>query len=155
MRISQNTEWAILAALILYVAFTPGFPVVRQFLSTGVGKAVGLTVIVATWKYVSPAIALLLTVNFVRCSGMRESMEDGSGSTSLPPNTSCPPDYTYVNGQCKNASGGSVAAITTPPPAAAPPASPPPPPSPPPMPSPPASGGFQPDMKEKENFAPF
>jgi hypothetical protein len=81
MRISQKTEWVLVAVLILYIAFTPGLPVVREFLSSGVGKAVGLAVIIATWKYVSPAVALLLTVNFVRCSGMREYLESGSGST--------------------------------------------------------------------------
>jgi hypothetical protein len=144
---------------------------VRQFLSTGIGKAIALAAIVAVWKYVSHPVALLLLVNYVRCSGMRESMENGSGTT-LPANTHCPADYTYDNGQCKNASGGSVAAITcttgetwdgtkcmgpTPPPS---------------LPTPPSTssttmrqpfsnmtpspigGGVQPSMPEKGNFAP-
>jgi hypothetical protein len=110
MRISQNTEWALIAALIVYLAFTPGFPVVRQLLSTDVGKAVGLAAIVAVWKYVSPVVALLLTVNFVRCARMREFMENASGPSTPPPNTHCPEGYTFDNGQCKGENGQSVPA---------------------------------------------
>jgi hypothetical protein len=122
MRLVGTSEWIVVGVLIAYIAFTPGFPVVRQFLSTGLGKAVGLAVIVAAWKYVSHPVALLLLVNYVRCSGMREFMESGSGSTgstgttgssgtTLPPNTYCPEDTTFDNGQCKNKiTGQSVAA---------------------------------------------
>jgi hypothetical protein len=178
MRLSQNMEWAIVAALIAYIAFTPGVPMVRQFLSTGLGKAVGLAVIVYVWKYVSEPVALLLLVNFVRCSGMREFMTDGSGTgsgsgtgtgtssgTTLPPNTYCPENYSFDNGQCKNKTTGQTIPATvcltgqtwdgtkcagsssasapdtkqgfsnmTPSP---------------------VSGGAQPSIKEKENFAPF
>lgn len=127
MSISQKTEWALVVALVLYIAFTPGFPAVRQFLSTGVGKAIGLGVIVATWKYASPLVALLLTVNYVRCSGMREFMTDGDGSGSssgsgtgtgtgsgstLPPNTYCPENHSFDNGQCKNNINGQTTPAT-------------------------------------------
>jgi hypothetical protein len=99
MRLVGTSEWIVIGVLILYVAFTPGFPVVRQFLSTGVGKAVGLAAIVAVWKYVSHPVALLLLVNYVRCSGMREFMENPSGA---PANTHCKEGETFENGQCKN-----------------------------------------------------
>jgi hypothetical protein len=144
MRLSQQTEWAIIAGLILYIAFTPGFQVVREFLSTGIGKAVGLAVIVGAWKYLSPLIALLLLVNFVRCASMREYADDPSiqpTATGPPPNTHCPENYTFDNGQCKNKTTGQTipaticlegqtwdgskcsgsSAASTPPPAMAPP----------------------------------
>lgn len=106
MRLVGTSEWIVIGVLIAYVAFTPGLPIVKQFLSTGVGKAIGLAVVVATWKYVSHPVALLLLVNFVRCSGMREYLESGSGApssgTTLPENTHCPENYSFDNGQCKN-----------------------------------------------------
>jgi hypothetical protein len=101
MRISQKTEWILIAVLIAYIAFTPGLPAVRQLLSTDVGKALGLAAVVAVWKYVSPVVALLLTVSLVRCASMREYMENESASKT-PPNTYCPENYKFDNGQCKN-----------------------------------------------------
>ncbi len=93
MRLSTNTELIVLGVLILYIAFTPGFPVVRQFLSTPIGKAVGLAVVVYVWKYVSEPVALLLTVNFIRCAGMREYLEM--------PKSNCPEGYNLQNNVCK------------------------------------------------------
>jgi hypothetical protein len=93
MRLSATTEWIVIGVLVLYISFTPGFPVVRQFLSTQVGKAVGLAAIVYVWKFISEPVALLLTVNFVRCSGMREYLEM--------PESHCPTGYNLQNGTCK------------------------------------------------------
>ena len=122
MRLVGTSEWIVIGVLIAYISFTPGFPVVRQFLSTGVGKAIALAVIVAVWKYVSHPVALLLLVNFVRCSGMREYLENGSGSTgsatspasgtTLPPNTYCPENHSFDNGQCKNNTTGQSVPAT-------------------------------------------
>ena len=167
MRISQNTELVLVVVLVLYTAFTPGFPAVRQFLSTGVGKAVGLGAIVAVWKYVSPLAALLLTVDFIRCATLREYMENP------PMEPHCPADYTLENGQCKGKSGQSIPAtictkekpvwdgdkcVATTAPATAPPMT---------TPTPPPSssetkqhftamtpGGVQPSEKETEHFSP-
>ena len=177
MRLSQNMEWGLVAALIAYIAFTPGFPVVRQFLSTGVGKAVALAVIVYVWKFVSEPVALLLTVNYVRCSGMREYLEDGAGATSgttLPPNTYCPENHSFDNGQCKNKNTGQTTPATVclagqtwdgtkcagSSAASAPPSMTPPPSTETKQPfsnmTPfPVNGGAQPDTPKKENFAPF
>jgi hypothetical protein len=68
MKLTRNTEWAVIAALILYIAFTPGVQAVKTALATPVGKAVGLAVIVSVWKFVSPIIAILLTISFLRCA---------------------------------------------------------------------------------------
>ena len=68
MKLTRNTEWGLIAALIAYIAFTPGAQVVKSALATPVGKAVGLAAIVYVWKAVSPILALLLTVSFVRCA---------------------------------------------------------------------------------------
>lgn len=141
MRISQKTEWILIAVLVAYIAFTPGLQAVRDFLSTGVGKAVYLGAVVGAWKFVSPLVAILLIVNFVRCASMREFMDNASTSSMTPPpNTYCPSDYKYENGQCKGPTGQStpatvcvagqswdgdkcVSAPSTPPPAAPPPPS--------------------------------
>lgn len=133
MRISQQTEWALVAVLVLYIAFTPGFPVVRQFLSTGVGKAIGLAVIVAAWKYLSPLVALLLLVNFVRCASMREYADDASMKPAEPsPPSPCPENSELKDGQCRNKTTGQstpVSPMPSPSAAAPPPATAPPPPS--------------------------
>jgi hypothetical protein len=98
MKLSGNNELIVIGVLILYIAFTPGFPVVRQLLSTGFGKAVGLGVIVYVYKYVSEPVALLLLVNFVRCASMREYM------TNV--NAHCPAPYTLSEGNtCKDDKG--------------------------------------------------
>ena len=110
MRLVGTSEWIAIGALILYIAFTPGFPAVRQFLSTGVGKAVGLAAIVAVWKYVSHPVALLLLVNYVRCSGMREFMENppvAGAMPAMPANTHCPENHDFENGACKNKNTGA------------------------------------------------
>ena len=111
MRLVGTQEWIVIGVLIAYIAFTPGFPMVRQFLSTGLGKALGLAAVIATWKYVSHPVALLLLVSFVRCCGMREFMDNPPPAVGTPPsNTHCPEDYTMENGQCKNKTTG----LTTP-----------------------------------------
>jgi hypothetical protein len=68
MKLARNTEWAVIGALILYIAFTPGFRVIKDLLATPVGKALALGAIVYVWKYVSPIIAILLTISFMRCA---------------------------------------------------------------------------------------
>lgn len=156
MRISQQTEWALVAVLVAYIAFTPGFPVVRQFLSTGVGKAIGLAVVVATWKYLSPLVALLLAVNFVRCASMREYADDASMQPSP-----CPENHTLdvKDGKCKNNTTGEAAPTSpTPSPSATVPLPPPPsksstemkqPPTTPPV----SREGFRPNEKD-DKYAP-
>jgi len=159
MRLSQTQEWALVAALIAYIAFTNGFWTIRNFLSTSVGKAVGLAIIVYVWKYVSALVALLLAINFVRCAGMREGV-DGSLSA-------CPPGGTAIAdqpGKCRMADGTIVTSTTpaegAPPPSSMPPATPPPPAmsTPPPMPTAPtipAPPPTLPSLPTTESFTPF
>jgi hypothetical protein len=68
MKLARNTEWALIAALIAYLSFTPGFQVVKSILATPLGKAASLAVIVYIWKYVSQTIGLLLVISFLRCA---------------------------------------------------------------------------------------
>jgi hypothetical protein len=101
MRLTQTQEWTLVAALIVYIAFTPGFQAVRTFLSTQVGKAAGLAIIAYVWKNVSALVALLLTVSFIRCSGIREGMESPSAK-------SCPAGFTAKSdqpGKCSKKEG--------------------------------------------------
>lgn len=161
MRITQTQELAVAAALVVYIAFTPGFQVVRSFLSTPVGKAIGLAVIVYVWKYVSALVALLLTVSFVRCSGMREGVDETLG----PQAKSCPPGYTAktdMPGKCAKTENGVEKLVDAVAPPTAPPAAPPAPEAPPaatssavpmttPAPPPPPPASMEPVM---ESFTP-
>lgn len=68
MKLSQKTEWGIIAVLIAYLAFTPCLPMISNGLSTPLGKAAALVAIVYIWKYVSQIIAILFILNYVRCA---------------------------------------------------------------------------------------
>ena len=91
MRISQKTEWALIAAVIAYMAFMSGFQPVRELLGSSVGKAVGLAAVVATWKYVSPIVAILLSIEFVRVAVLREHATTQSGASGATSSTTPPP----------------------------------------------------------------
>jgi hypothetical protein len=86
MKLTPTVEWSILGALIVYIALTPGFPVVRQFLTTGLGKVLALGGIVYVWKFVSQPVAILLTIAVLQCMRMREGMKN--------PRAHCPMGYT-------------------------------------------------------------
>ena len=140
MRISQKTEWALIAAVIAYMAFMSGFQPVRELLGSSVGKAIGLAAVVATWKYVSPIVAILLSIEFVRVAVLREHATNQSGTsgstttTTTTPTTgpppampittpatpssspstipsTCPDGFTAENGVCKNNAGQTVPMI--------------------------------------------
>jgi len=87
MRLSQNTEWDVVGALIVYSVFMPSFAVVRQLLSSSVGVALGIALVYWVAKTVSVPLALVVLVAVVRSSSavLREHMDC----------TECPPDYTY------------------------------------------------------------
>jgi len=162
MRLSQSQEWGLAALLIAYIAFTDGFSAVRRFMSTSVGKVVILGVIVYVWKYVSALIALLLTINFLRCLGMREGVD--ASLSACPPGGTAIPDQP---GKCRMSDGSIVTATTptaeAPPTSSMPPVTPPPPamttppptaamPTMPTMPTPPPPPPALPGM---ESFTPF
>lgn len=68
MKLSPKNEWIVVAILIAYLAFTPGFQIVKDILANPVGKALALAGIVYVWKYVSAVIALLLLIGYMRCA---------------------------------------------------------------------------------------
>lgn len=80
MKLSQKTEWIVVAVLIGYIAFMRPIPMVQDALATSVGKAVGLVGIVYVWKSVSPIVAILLAIAFVRCISMGRVWEMFSGA---------------------------------------------------------------------------
>ena len=126
--LSKRNELIALGALVLYLAFVPSVQVVRDFLSTGVGKAAALAAIIYVHKYVSCSVALLLVVAYVRCAST--SWEGFTTPTAtVQPTVSCPDGYAYdaIAKECKAASAvsGSVpappestvgASVTAPPP---------------------------------------
>ena len=83
--LSSRNEWILVGALIFYLAFVPRLQMVRELLSTSIGKAAALGAIVYVYKYVSCSAALLLVIAYVRCGcNIREMMENPSTSTSIP-----------------------------------------------------------------------
>jgi hypothetical protein len=92
----RQIELAILGGLILFMSFTSGFAPVRNFLSTPIGRAIGLGVVVYVFKYVSAPIGLLLAIHVARCARMVEGVDE---TLTEPSETcECPPDFTYNSG---------------------------------------------------------
>ena len=131
--LSARNEMIAVGILIVYLAFGPGISVVRDLLSTSIGKALALAGIVYVYKYVSCSVALLLVIWYVRCS--RSSWEGfTTPTTTVQPTCTCPDGYAYdsMSKECKptSAMSGSVppesapsstmgASVSTPPPNAA------------------------------------
>lgn len=69
MLLSSRNEWIAISALIAYIAFVPRMAIVREVLSTPIGKAAALAGIVYVYKFVSCPLALLLAIAYVRCAG--------------------------------------------------------------------------------------
>lgn len=104
MRLSRNTELAIVGVLIVVLASGAMTGIVSRFLSTTLGRIIGLAVIVYTWKYVSPVISLLLLVGYIRCSTRVMEGFDTAATTTC----QCPPEFTW-NGAEKTCKKGDEA----------------------------------------------
>lgn len=104
MKIPARTEWIAITLLIVYLAFTPGLPIVKDLLSTSVGKAAALAGIVYVWKYVSKIVAVLLLVGYVRCASMTGVWEGLEMAAST---CTCLPGFTYdsTTKKCRNPEG--------------------------------------------------
>lgn len=68
MKLTRKTEWVLITALIVYIAFIPRVQAVKDILATGLGKAAALAAIVYVWKSGSAILAILLVVAFLRCA---------------------------------------------------------------------------------------
>ena len=109
MKLAANVEWALIVVLIVYIAFTPGFPIVKQFLLAPIGRAVALGTVMYVWKTVSPAVAALLLVSYLRCAPTREGLEN----PETPPtekferSCACPNgfDFDRASKKCTNKKG--------------------------------------------------
>jgi hypothetical protein len=66
-------------------------PAVRDFLGSGVGKAVGLAAIVYVWKFVNEGVAILLLVALIRSGAIREFADDPSMKPAITQH--CEPGY--------------------------------------------------------------
>ena len=108
MKLTRTTEWTLIGLLIVYIAFAPGFTLVREMLSSPLGKAIALAGIVAVWKFVSPILSILLVVLYLKCA--RTSIWEGfSGAEQT---CLCEGEgYTWdaATKKCKNAEGKEAA----------------------------------------------
>jgi len=109
--LSSRNEWIVIGVLIAYLAFVPSLQIVRDLLSTPVGKALGLAGIVYVHKYISCPVALLLVIAYVRCASANLEMFT-TPTTTVQPTVTCPSGYAYdsVTKECKPSSSmsGSV-----------------------------------------------
>ncbi len=112
MKLTRNTEWALIAALIAYLSFTPGFQVVKSVLATSLGKAASLVAIVYIWKYVSQTIGLLLVISFLRCAKWNV-WELFSGAESSCTCETAGATWDSTTKTCKDANGNAAGPIKT------------------------------------------
>ena len=111
--LSSRNELFAVGALIAYLAFGPSLPIVRELLSSSIGKAAALAGIVYVHQKVSCSVALLLVVWYVRCS--RSSWEGfTTPTTTVQPTCTCPDGYAY-DAVTKNCLVSSAAAGSIPP----------------------------------------
>jgi hypothetical protein len=110
MKLTRNTEWAIIAALIAYLAFLPEVQAIKEALATPLGKAAALAAIVYVWKSVSAIIALLLLVGFVRCAKWNVwELFSGAETSCTCENPTATWDATSKT--CKDATGNDAGAV--------------------------------------------
>ena len=112
MKLTRKTEWALIAALILYIAFIPRVQIVRDILATGLGKAAALVAIVYVWKYVSAILAILLVIAFLRCA--RWNVWEGFSGAEVA--CTCENSAAIWDAQsktCKDAAGNPAGAVKT------------------------------------------
>lgn len=104
MSLSQRNEWIAVGALILYIAFVPTIPAIRDFLGSALGKVAGLAAIVYVWKYVSEPVAILLVVVLLRAGAIREFADDASMKPDVTQH--CEKGYEMTKDKkCKSATG--------------------------------------------------
>jgi hypothetical protein len=112
MKLTRNTEWAVIAALIVYIAFIPGLQAIKTLLATPLGKAAGLAVIIYVWKFVSCPIALLLTISFMRCATWN-TWEMFSGAEQSCTCETAGAIWDSQTKTCKDASGNAAGPVKT------------------------------------------
>jgi hypothetical protein len=112
MKLSKTTELVILGLLIVHLAFGVGTAVVRQVLSTPIGKALFLAAIVYVGKTTSLLIAVVLALVYVKCS----SGSIWEGFSGAEDTCMCEEGFTWDSAtkKCKNAEGleGKVKSCT-------------------------------------------
>ena len=170
--LSSRNEWIVVGVLIVYLAFIPSLQMIRDILSTSVGKAAALAGIVYVHKYISCPVALLLVIGYVRCARSSGLEMFTTPTTTVQPTVTCPDGYAYdaMSKECKPTSSmsGSVppsspessqgAPVSTPPPNASMSTAPMTTPTatmPPPMMPPNTSGGFQPSSGSSSSPSPL
>jgi hypothetical protein len=118
MKLDRRTELIVSGVLIAYLAFTPGFQIIKDILATGLGRAAFLAMVVYVFKFVSASVALLLLVGYIRCIKMKvwEGADDSTIQTDAStPTFTCDEGFTYATdvGKCRNEKGELKDAIVT------------------------------------------
>ena len=93
MMLTGRNEWIAIGILIAFLAFVPTPYVLKDFLSSSVGKLVALGGIVYAWKYVSCPVAILLLIVFLRSGSLREYLDETGVSSSN--NYKCADGFAY------------------------------------------------------------
>ncbi len=88
--LSSRNEWIAIGALLLWIAFVPCPYAMKEFFASPVGKLVALGGVVYAWKYLSPIVAVLLLVAFLRSGSIREFLDE-TGMSEF----KCPDEFIY------------------------------------------------------------
>lgn len=101
----MKTKDIVIGALILYIAFTPGFQMMRDILATSIGKVLALGIVVTVWRKYDSLVALLLLVAYLHCGLLTRSVSEMFDVPAVA--CTCPGDMTYdqATNKCKNAKG--------------------------------------------------
>ena len=91
--LSSRNEWIVVGILIAYLAFVPSLQMVRDILSTSVGKAAALAAIIYVHKYISCPVALLLVIAYVRCARSSGLEMFTTPTGTVPPTMTCSEGY--------------------------------------------------------------
>ena len=99
--LSSRNEWIAIAALLVWIAFVPCPPAMKEFYATPVGKLVAFGAVVYAWKYVSQIVSVLLLVAILRSGSIREFLDEAgltppSAPTAGSAEYKCPDEFIYV-----------------------------------------------------------
>lgn len=111
MKLSRQQELIVSGILIVYLAFTPGFQIVRDILGNPIGRVLALAGIVYVFKFVSASVALLLVIGYMRCIKMR--IWEGADDSSMVPSDPSVAEfkckegdmYSSEDGKCRDKDG--------------------------------------------------
>lgn len=105
--LSSRNEWIAIGVLLVWIAFVPCPPAMKEFYATPLGKLVAFGAVVYAWKFLSPIVAVLLLVAILRSGSIREFLDE---TGVAPTNFKCEDTFVYVADKKMCAKGNEMKA---------------------------------------------